>query len=182
MLGQAEINVSLEQEREKWKERGEGSWMLPLPARILILLTFIHGARTCPLGSGSASPVSQDQQKQRRQRQHQQLHVRIIHGTWYKLKQGEPSTRASSCCSGICGLVYSETHALVATSSRKLNVSSPIFWHWSQLACDELHPCCRTLQNRVAAAKLLVGSSASSGSQNLGFAWWGASSHGARLC
>lgn len=34
---------------------------------------------------------------------------------------------ASSCCSGACGLVYSETHALVAMSSEKLSVSQPCF-------------------------------------------------------
>lgn len=43
--------------------------MLPLPARTLVLLTLVQGARVCPLGSSGASPVSEDQWKQRRQRQ-----------------------------------------------------------------------------------------------------------------
>lgn len=63
--------------------------------------------------------------------------------TWdSEFQQAEPSRWASSCCSGVCGLVYSETCALVALSSRRLNVSSPVFWPWGQRVCDELHPCC----------------------------------------
>lgn len=78
--------------------------------------------------------------------------------TWNsKFEQREPSQRASSCSLAVCGLVYSKAHALVAMSSGKLSVSSPVFWPWGQLAFNELHPCYWTLENRVAAAKLTVG-------------------------
>lgn len=166
------------------KRREKGSRTLPLPAMTLILLTVVHGALICTLGSGGANPVSQDQRKQRRQRQHQQLHLRILHGTQSKSFDGESQVDGpyQSCGSGVCGLLHSDTRALIAMASRQLNVSSPVFWPWHQLACNELHPCYWTLQNRVAAAKLLIGNSASGGSQNLGFAWWGASRPGAKLC
>lgn len=162
-------------------KRGKGIWMLPLPARPLVLLTFIgYGSYLPPWERWCQSSVSRPMEAKEAKAASA---VATQDFTWdSKFEQGEPSWWASSCCSGVCGLVYSETHALVAMSSGKLSVSSPVLWPWGQLAFNELHPCYWTLKNRVAAAKLTVGSCASGGSQNLGFAWWGAGLPGASLC
>lgn len=109
----------------------------------------------CPLGSSGASPMSQDQWKQRGLRQHQQLQLRILYGTQNLNRESQAD--GPHLVAWVSGLVYRETHALVAMSSGRLSVSSPVFWPWGQLAFNVLHPCYWTLKNRVAAAKLTVG-------------------------
>lgn len=123
--------------------------MLPLPARSLVLLTLHWTWTTCaPLGA--VVPV-QCLKTNGNKGAKAASAVATQNFIWdSKFEQGEPSWWASSCCLCVCGLVYSETHALVAMSSGRLSVSSPVCWPWGQLAFNELHPGYWTLKDRVA--------------------------------